>query len=73
MKLDRRTLIKGAAASAVSLALPKVSLGADTIKVGSIIDTSGIFDLYGKPMDKSVSMAIAEINAADTIDVALSH
>ncbi len=64
MKLDRRTLIKGAAASAVSMALPQVSMGADNIKVGSIIDTSGIFDLYGKPMDKSVTMAIDEINAA---------
>lgn len=64
MKLDRRTLIKGAAASAMSMALPQVSMGADNIKVGSIIDTSGIFDLYGKPMDKSVTMAIDEINAA---------
>jgi len=64
MKLSRRHLLKGAAASAATLAMPNVALTADTIQVGSIIDTSGIFDLYGKPMDKSVSMAIDEINAA---------
>ena len=46
------------------MALPSVAMSADTIKVGSIIDTSGIFDLYGKPMDKAVTLAIEEINAA---------
>lgn len=64
MTIDRRTLLKGTAASGAVLAMPQVTLAADTIKVGSIIDTSGIFDLYGKPMDKAVSMAIDEINAA---------
>ena len=64
MKLNRRTLLKGAAASAASIAMPQVVMGADNIKVGSIIDTSGIFDLYGKPMDKAVTLAIEEINAS---------
>ena len=64
MKLTRRNLLKGATASAVGMAIPHASMAADAIKVGSIIDTSGIFDLYGKPMDKAVTLAIEEINAS---------
>ena len=63
MKLTRRNLLRGATASAVGMAIPHASMAADAIKVGSIIDTSGIFDLYGKPMDKAVTLAIEEINA----------
>ncbi len=63
MTIDRRKLLQGTAAGSALLAMPQIALGADTIKVGSIIDTSGIFDLYGKPMDKAVTMAIEEINA----------
>jgi urea transport system substrate-binding protein len=64
MTLDRRSLLKGAAAASAAVFIPDVTLAADAIKVGSIIDTSGIFDLYGKPMDKAVTLAIEEINAA---------
>ena len=63
MKFTRRDLLKGATASAIGMAIPPASIGADEIKVGSIIDTSGIFGLYGKPMDKAVTMAIEETNA----------
>ncbi|MFX5793989.1 ABC transporter substrate-binding protein, partial [Acinetobacter baumannii] len=35
-----------------------------TIDVASIHDLSGIFDAYGKPMEKAMQLAIDEINAA---------
>ncbi|WP_286193553.1 ABC transporter substrate-binding protein [Tropicibacter sp. R16_0] len=44
--------------------LPRLALAADTIKLGSILDTSGIFDAYGKPMDMAMRLAVDEINAA---------
>jgi len=44
--------------------LPRAVLAADTIKVGSILDTSGIFDAYGKPMDMALRLAVNEINGA---------
>ena len=64
MTVNRRTLLKGAAAAGAAVLVPEFAHAADSIKVGSIIDTSGIFDLYGKPMDKAVTLAIEEINAA---------
>ncbi|MEM7301446.1 MAG: ABC transporter substrate-binding protein [Pseudomonadota bacterium] len=67
MKIDRRQFVAGTAAAGTTAFLPNVVQAADSIKVGSILDTSGIFDLYGKPMDKAVTMAIEEINAAGGI------
>ena len=64
MSLNRRTFLAGTAALAGASALPRVSLAADTIKLGSILDTSGIFDAYGKPMDMAMRLAVDEINAA---------
>ncbi|MDE4174639.1 transporter substrate-binding protein [Phaeobacter sp. PT47_59] len=63
MSLNRRTFLAGTAALAGASALPRVSLAADTIKLGSILDTSGIFDAYGKPMDMAMRLAVDEINA----------
>lgn len=63
MKLDRRQFIAGTAAAGSMAVMPEIVYAADTIKVGSILDTSGIFDLYGKPMDKAVTLAMEEINA----------
>jgi len=34
----------------------------DPIKLGSILDVSGMFGLYGRPMDKAVTLAIEQIN-----------
>jgi branched-chain amino acid transport system substrate-binding protein len=34
------------------------------IKLGSILDVSGIFDAYGKPMDMAATLAVDELNAA---------
>ncbi|MDE4131593.1 transporter substrate-binding protein [Phaeobacter sp. QD34_3] len=64
MSLNRRTFLAGTAALAGASTLPRVSLAADTIKLGSILDTSGIFDAYGKPMDMAMRLAVDEINAA---------
>jgi urea transport system substrate-binding protein len=64
MTFSRRSLLKGSAAAGALAILPPMAFADGTIKVGSIHDTSGIFDIYGKPMDKAVQMAIDEINAA---------
>lgn len=64
MPLNRRLMLKSAAAAAGGVLLPKFALGADNIKLGSILDTSGIFDLYGKPMDMALRLAVGEINDA---------
>ena len=61
---NRRDFMAGTAAVAGSLILPRVSLAADTIRLGSILDTSGIFDAYGKPMDMAMRLAVDEINQA---------
>jgi len=67
MKIDRRKFVAGTTAASVMALIPNIVQAAETIKVGSILDTSGIFDLYGKPMDKAVTLAIEEINAAGGI------
>jgi branched-chain amino acid transport system substrate-binding protein len=65
--IDRRGLLKGGAALGIgALAAPSLvgrALAADTIKLGSILDTSGIFDAYGKPMDMAMKLAVEQINA----------
>ncbi len=67
MSVNRRKVLKGAAATTALLAAPAILRAEETIKLGSILDTSGIFDLYGKPMDKAVDMAIDEINSGGGI------
>ena len=64
MTIKRRDFIAASAALAGTLALPKIVAAADTIKLGSILDTSGIFDAYGKPMDMAMRLAVKEINEA---------
>ena len=44
MSLNRRNFLASTAAIAGTSMLPRVALAADTIKLGSILDTSGIFD-----------------------------
>lgn len=70
MRFNRRDFMLGTAATAAagpallggSLA-PSAAQAADPIKFGSILDTSGMFDAYGKPMDMAARLAIEEINA----------
>ncbi len=64
MSLNRRNFLASTAAIAGTSMLPRVALAADTIKLGSILDTSGIFDAYGKPMDMAMRLAVDEINAS---------
>ncbi len=68
MTISRRTfLAAGSAAALGSVAMPAIvgkAFGADKIKLGSLLDTSGIFDAYGKPMDMALRLAVDQINAA---------
>lgn len=60
---NRRRFLAGMAALAGASMLPRAVIAADTIELGSILDTSGIFDAYGKPMDMAMRLAVNEINA----------
>lgn len=63
MSLNRRRLLAGGAAALTTAGLlPYVAIAADTIKLGSILDKSGPFDAYGKPMDMATQLAVSEIN-----------
>lgn len=64
MTVNRRTFFGAAMALATAALLPTATLADDTIKLGSILDTSGIFDAYGKPMDMGLRLAVDEINAS---------
>lgn len=64
MSMNRRTFMSTAATVGAALAMPRMAFSADTIKLGSILDTSGNFDAYGKPMDKGLRLAVGEINKA---------
>ncbi|PCH79803.1 MAG: urea ABC transporter [Hyphomicrobiales bacterium] len=63
MTISRRNLLKSGAALGGALMLPSMAIAGDTIKLGSILDTSGIFDAYGKPMDMALRLAVSQINA----------
>ena len=64
MTLKRRQFLQTSSAIATTLAvgLPLTSRAQDPIKVASIHDLSGLFDLYGKPMEKAMQLAAEEIN-----------
>ena len=65
MSLNRRKFLKGTAATAGAAILPNIlSAAGDTIKLGSVLDTSGGFDAYGKPMEMAQRLAVSEINEA---------
>ncbi len=63
MTISRRKFVAAGAALTGSMLLPRVAMAADTIKLGSILDTSGIFDAYGKPMNMAMRLAVDQINA----------
>ena len=64
MTLNRRDFLATTAAVTGAAMLPTVVMAGDSIKLGSVLDTSGIFDAYGKPMDMAMRLAVSEINAA---------
>ncbi len=63
MILNRRKFMASTAALAAATTLPTGAFAGGGIKLGSIFDTSGIFDAYGKPIDMAVRLAVEEINA----------
>lgn len=63
MSINRRHFLASAAAATGAIMLPRAVMAADTIKLGSVLDVSGIFDAYGKPMDTAMRLAVSQINA----------
>jgi len=64
MSINRRHFLGGSAALTGVALLGYPAAAAESIKLGSILDTSGIFDAYGKPMDMAMRLAVADINNA---------
>ncbi|MFZ2103355.1 MAG: ABC transporter substrate-binding protein [Oricola sp.] len=67
MTINRRTFLSAGSALALgTIAMPALigrAMAADKIKLGSLLDTSGLFDAYGKPMDMALRLAVDQINA----------
>ncbi len=61
--ISRRNFIAAGAALGGAMMLPRMAVSADTIKLGSILDQSGPFDAYGKPMDMALRLAVSKINS----------
>ena len=59
-----KSLQKIIASIAVGGVIMMASVQAQDIKLGSLLDTSGNFDAYGKIMDKAAQLAVDEINAS---------
>lgn len=64
---SRRDFLGASLAGAAAMHLPRSAMAADEIRIGSLLDTSGPFDAYGKPMDFAADLAILEINEAGGI------
>ncbi len=68
MRINRRDVIRGAAAGSLTLAassfLPRWAAAADDIAVGSILDATGPINIYGKPMIDATRFAIDTLNQA---------
>ena len=64
MTLDRRRFLTTTAAASGALMLPRVAFAQDAIRIGTVLDVSGIFDAYGTPMDMAQRLAVTEINEA---------
>lgn len=62
MTVNRRSFLATSVALGGTVMIPRIAIAADTIKLGSVLDTSGPFDAYGKPMDKALRLAVAKIN-----------
>jgi branched-chain amino acid transport system substrate-binding protein len=64
MQPSRRSFIRHGAAVLAASALWRPALAAQDIRLGSLLDLSGNFDAYGKPMNQGLELAIDEINQA---------
>lgn len=64
MKMSRRNLLLQASALSAAAATPWWANASTPIKLGSVLDASGNFDAYGKPMTMALDLAIDEINKA---------
>ncbi|WP_315927353.1 ABC transporter substrate-binding protein [Mesorhizobium sp. SP-1A] len=63
--INRRTFSKGAVLAAIaSPAIIGRAVADDEIRIASILDLSGGLDIYGKPTQMSMQMAVDEINDA---------
>lgn len=62
MTFNRRQFLATGTALAGAGLMPRIGRAADPIKLGSILDTSGIFDAYGKPMDHAMRLAVSDLN-----------
>ncbi|MFK7965877.1 MAG: ABC transporter substrate-binding protein [Burkholderiaceae bacterium] len=64
MKLQKRTLLKTAAAASIAAALsvPSVASAADTIKVGGLATLEGAFAALGEDGMRGLKMALKEFN-----------
>ncbi len=68
MKQTRRQFVQSTAALGAMSVLPRWARAADNIKLGSLLDRSGAFEAYGKPMDNAERLAVAEINASGGVN-----
>ena len=68
MKQTRRQFVQSTAVLGAMSVLPRWASAASNIKLGSLLDRSGVFDAYGKPMDRAERLAVAEINASGSIN-----
>ena len=64
MKQSRRQFLQTTAAVSALGVFPHWVSAADPIRIGSLLDRSGIFDAYGNPMDRAEQLAVEEINAS---------
>ena len=64
MKQSRRQFMQTTAAVGVLGVLPQWASAANPVRIGSLLDRSGVFDAYGKPMDRAERLAVEEINAS---------
>ncbi len=65
MLMKRRTFLgMGAAAIAAPFVMTRAASSAGVMRLGSVLDTSGMFDAYGKPMQMALELAVDQINAA---------
>lgn len=64
MMTNRRQLLLQGSALCAAVSTPWMAQAATPIKLGSVLDTTGNFDAYGKPMNMALDLAIDEINKA---------
>lgn len=62
MTTSRRTFLQFGAAALATSGIAGRALAAQEIKLGSLLDLSGNFDAYGKPMNMGLDLALEEIN-----------